>query len=704
MNKPVWRNGIKILLVTASREGMASLPVRPMIDLLADRTATVLRDRVWTLRLTWGPCAPPPAEPGPNPPPARTLHLDRDADPQQQLHDFLVAFDRDFGLELDLLVLDPTELFAHGLAPVNRLIVAAMSGLEASVAVSYLVRDATEWHDAPFELGPTHDTELLPTVLLPPMLAPAHVGEHVMPYTDKVTTAWASPQNMMDALAVAPLTRGREAMAATRSLWSAWLEFLATGGGSATFDLNDAWPIDAIKLRIPRTLLAHLTQEQGWVSWDQLPISGEDQDQAEATFARWARGVTARRVGVALGGGGALSYVAVPLLRGLAAAGIPIDVATGCSFGAIVSAYYATHGPAGLDRIVKHWYAAQATVAWGFITSVPFQFWIDVDLAFVQIQDLEINFVPVATDARSGLEWPIRAGVVGQACSASGAVPPLAPTYDGTRRLLDGAIAAEVPAAIAVFSGSNMVIGCNVIPLPEDTGPEPALAPHGLWTAVRSLNPMRRLYDYSRAYEMLYRQCSASQAEWANVTFVATTQHTSAGDFWKCREIIDDAQTSRNMAFAIDQARQAWLQLQLHTAERVRFRCTADGILLVGDATIAGPERGDIGFVDDDTLLPASEAFLARVAHFLSDATWARVVIHLWQEGEQDGLPSAVAVARRDAILAALRRADPLAGRLGDCIHYGPGLVEAENHVDLQLHVDAPAPPCAVLTRHGEPA
>ena len=713
MTQPIWKNGVKILLVTAPPDAMKMLPLQPMIRLLVDRIAHTLRDRVWTVRLQWGPPSTATSVAGqiaagatvqaavssPTPPP-RTLVLDPNGRVSGQLHQFLAAFDQTYGDELDLLVLDPTELFSQRPTEVNHLIVASMRALEVGVCVSYLVSTAAEWHAAAFDLGPTNDIEILPTVLLRPMPIPDHVGEDVMAYTDKLTTAWSSAQNMIDALSVAPLVRMREGIQATVSLWEAGFVFLRTGAGSAEFDLNDAWPINAIKLRVPFSLIAYLAEHRGPVAWDELPIPGEAQDQAESTFGRWARGVTARRVGVALGGGGALSYVAVPLLRDLKAAGIPVDIATGCSFGAIVCAYYSTYGDQGLDRIVKHWYAAQTTVLWGFVTSMPFQFWLDVDLGFRQIQDLEINFVPVATDARSGLEWPIRAGVIGQTCSASGAVPPLAPTYEGTRRLLDGAIAAEVPAAIAVFSGSNMVIGCNVIPLAADTGAEPDLFPRPFWTAVRSLNPMRRLYDFSRAYEMLYRQCSASQAEWANVTFVATTQNTSAGDFWKAREIIDEAKVSRNMAFAVDQARQVWLELQLHTAERVRFKDVGDDVFLVGDGTIAGPEAGDVGFIEDDVLLPASTAFLVRVAHFLRDAPWARLIVHVWCTGERNGAPPAEAIARRDVVVAALLNAGVESDRLAPCIHFGLALARESNHIDLQLRLDESGAPQAPSRRY----
>src|SRR5262249_21784913 len=69
-----------------------------------------------------------------------------------------------------------------------------------------------------------------------------------------------------------------------------------------------------------------------------------------ATAERWARAVTNRRVGVALSGGGACAYRTLPLLRALAAAGVPLDVVSGVSGGALMGAYLCAGGVAGLAR------------------------------------------------------------------------------------------------------------------------------------------------------------------------------------------------------------------------------------------------------------------------------------------------------------------------------------------------------------------
>src|SRR5262249_42730924 len=59
-----------------------------------------------------------------------------------------------------------------------------------------------------------------------------------------------------------------------------------------------------------------------------------------ASLARAVRALGRRRVGLALGGGGAFSFVHVALIEGLLARQIPIDLVAGTSGGSLVGAYY----------------------------------------------------------------------------------------------------------------------------------------------------------------------------------------------------------------------------------------------------------------------------------------------------------------------------------------------------------------------------
>src|SRR5258708_24403989 len=62
--------------------------------------------------------------------------------------------------------------------------------------------------------------------------------------------------------------------------------------------------------------------------------------------------MTGRRVGVALGGGGAWAYAHCAFLQSLHDADIPVDIVAGTSFGSMVGAFYASQGLEGLRKLV----------------------------------------------------------------------------------------------------------------------------------------------------------------------------------------------------------------------------------------------------------------------------------------------------------------------------------------------------------------
>lgn len=70
-------------------------------------------------------------------------------------------------------------------------------------------------------------------------------------------------------------------------------------------------------------------------------------------FARIARVITRRTIGLALGGGGAWAYSHVALIQNLEEQGVPIDYIAGSSFGATVGGLYAAGGLRALERLIE---------------------------------------------------------------------------------------------------------------------------------------------------------------------------------------------------------------------------------------------------------------------------------------------------------------------------------------------------------------
>jgi predicted acylesterase/phospholipase RssA len=183
------------------------------------------------------------------------------------------------------------------------------------------------------------------------------------------------------------------------------------------------------------------------------------------------------------------------------------------------------------------------------------QWWIDHDLGFIDLADLEVPVIPVTTNAHNGHEWDIRAGLIGHACTASGSLPPLAPTHDKDTRLIDGALSAAVPSRALVEAGADLVVGANVVP------PTRPRAPSGI-TLARELNPLTRIDDMLRSYFMLFRQASYSQERFADVTYSAESPTGNGATFYKHRTLIDHAERSPSLEQAIARATACWQQLR----------------------------------------------------------------------------------------------------------------------------------------------
>lgn len=208
-----------------------------------------------------------------------------------------------------------------------------------------------------------------------------------------------------------------------------------------------------------------------------------------------------KRIGLALGGGGARGIAHIGILRVFEKEGIPIDLIVGTSIGALVGGAFAsginTHrmeelihsfldSPAFRNSAIKsirdihsckklsvaqkiqaffknRYFVAQALFRIGMLQHEDFQAMVDYFLPDIQIQECPIKFCAVATDLVSGQavvlsEGPIRRAVMAS-CAVPGAVPPV--EYDG-KLLSDGGIVYLVPTTVAREQGAGFVIGVSV--------------------------------------------------------------------------------------------------------------------------------------------------------------------------------------------------------------------------------------------------
>ena len=208
-----------------------------------------------------------------------------------------------------------------------------------------------------------------------------------------------------------------------------------------------------------------------------------------------------KRIGLALGGGGARGLAHIGVIRAFEDASIPIDVIAGTSIGALVGASFATgtdsreleevlnqflKSPTFQDsalKSIKEMQAskrlsltqkiqaffknrimlAQAMFRLGILHAEDFQAMIDYFVPDIQFEEVRIPFVAVATDLISGYPAVLSSGSLRKAVMASCAVPgAVPPVKDNGRLLSDGGIASLVPTLVARKQGAEFVVAVTV--------------------------------------------------------------------------------------------------------------------------------------------------------------------------------------------------------------------------------------------------
>jgi len=208
-----------------------------------------------------------------------------------------------------------------------------------------------------------------------------------------------------------------------------------------------------------------------------------------------------KRIGLALGGGGARGLAHIGVLRVLEKEEIPIHLITGTSIGALVGGAYAsgfnadqlqkkaeeyvnsaefrssamkafeaTHakGEVGLAQRIQtylrnHFYLIQAMFKPGILSNEDFRATIEYFIPDIQVEETRIPFRAAATDLVSGEQITFSKGSLRQAVMASCAVPgAIAPLKEGERLLSDGGIICSVPGSVARQGGADIVIAVVV--------------------------------------------------------------------------------------------------------------------------------------------------------------------------------------------------------------------------------------------------
>ena len=177
-----------------------------------------------------------------------------------------------------------------------------------------------------------------------------------------------------------------------------------------------------------------------------------------------------KRLGLALGAGGARGIAHAGVLFGLAEAGIQVDAIAGTSIGALIGALWATGQLEVFERDLRGRelsdlmrYLDPVWPREGLLSGARATEYLYSLIGDWRIEDLPIRYAAVAVDLVSGEEVWIRTGRLLDAVRASISLPGIfVPVRQGTRVLVDGAIRNPVPLTPLEALGVDVRVAVNL--------------------------------------------------------------------------------------------------------------------------------------------------------------------------------------------------------------------------------------------------
>ncbi len=182
-----------------------------------------------------------------------------------------------------------------------------------------------------------------------------------------------------------------------------------------------------------------------------------------------------KKVGVALGSGGAKGLAHIGVLRVLEEYNIPIDYISGTSMGSIVAALYSSEPNAKKlekEALQKDWSKIfdYTFPRHGIIKGKRIENYLDEKLHNITFEDLKIPLFVTAFDIENQREVIFTKGDVSKAVRASISIPGFfIPVKNKDEILVDGAVVDPIPTEILKRTGAEIIIASNVENVKEKT-------------------------------------------------------------------------------------------------------------------------------------------------------------------------------------------------------------------------------------------
>lgn len=185
------------------------------------------------------------------------------------------------------------------------------------------------------------------------------------------------------------------------------------------------------------------------------------------------RQIGRKKIGLALGGGGAKGLAHIGIIRQLEVWGVPIDYIAGTSMGALVGAWYALKKDTDLMAAAfsqvksRDIYPTKKIVGkknGALFRDAAAASLLEKGFGEKTFADCQIPFSAIATDVANGERVVIDAGPLVHAVRASIALPLIFAPVPGTRGqlLMDGGFSDPVPADVVRAMGADVVIAVDV--------------------------------------------------------------------------------------------------------------------------------------------------------------------------------------------------------------------------------------------------
>jgi NTE family protein len=280
----------------------------------------------------------------------------------------------------------------------------------------------------------------------------------------------------------------------------------------------------------------------------------------------WARALTDRRTGIALAGGGVWSMQSVFIIQELSRRGVPLDVITGASAGALVGGYYSVLGLPGLDLLVERGDSGLLDIMVGFwaFSGCFAETFLEHDLGHTCLENLGTGFHPNSTNLTKGEGVAFTRGPTASAIRAAASAPPLfPPTFSQSQRFIDGAFSNNLAAQVLPYFGANLTFGANTYP--PSSRPKPPWVPD-IFTRVTSLGPINRMLDFTIALNLLANLTGKVEGGYADVAYNATSNLTApfiiTSSFCLSSKMVAHAAQDPAVLFAIDDFTARWEHLR----------------------------------------------------------------------------------------------------------------------------------------------